>query len=260
MPRGKPGLETLVALKLEAFMAEVLRMRYWLCQVIAYALLGLAQASATPLDLCDAAARHAAGNADVPADMLRAIARVETGRVVDGRLAAWPWTVNMEGQGYWFESKQAAQEFVRVAYARGARNFDIGCFQINYRWHGGAFDSVEAMFDPRENALYAARFLQELRGELGTWSNAVGAYHSRQPHRAKGYLDRFEEVQAGLDSLFLSEPRSTARTAPAESVPAQNGYPLLQKSNGSARAGSLVPMGETRRYVILFNPITPVGF
>lgn len=247
-------------MKLDAFMAEALRMRYWLYEVMAYAFLGVAQASATPLDLCDAAARHAAGNADVPVDMLRAIARVETGRVVDGRLVAWPWTVNMEGQGHWFESEQAAQEFVRAAYARGARNFDIGCFQINYRWHRGAFDSVEAMFDPRENAIYAARFLQELRGELGTWSNAVGAYHSRQPQRAQVYFDRFEEVHAGLDSLSASEPSSTARTAPDEPVLAQNGYPLLHTSDGRVRAGSLVPMGETRRYVILFDPITPVGF
>ncbi len=229
-------------------------------QVITSGLLGATQAFAAPVDLCDDAARHAARHADVPTNVLRAIAKVETGRSVAGTVKAWPWTVNIEGKGYWFESDEEAQSFVRAAYMRGARSFDIGCFQINFRWHGAAFESFETMFDPMENALYAARFLQELRREMGSWAKAVGAYHSRQPQRAQGYRDRVEDVYAGLDEMRSSEPVATSRQRLSEPVLSSNGYPLLQHADGVTRSGSLVPMGETRRYIIRLDQTVAVGF
>ena len=51
----------------------------------------------------------------------------------------------------------------------GRTSFDVGCVQINYRWHGHAFPSLEDMFDPEWTATYAAQFLRTLyeeRGEL----------------------------------------------------------------------------------------------
>lgn len=42
---------------------------------------------------------------------------------------------------------------------QGAGNLDIGCFQLNYRWHGAAFASLADMFDPDRNATYAADYL-----------------------------------------------------------------------------------------------------
>lgn len=236
--------------------------RLWclLWHLTIYSFMGAVQAMATPVDLCDDAARHAAVKADVPTNVLRAIAKVETGRFVAGEFQAWPWTVNLEGDGYWFESEAAAHAFVRGAYARGVRSFDIGCFQINTRWHGAAFDSFESMFDPRENALYAARFLGDLRREMGTWSKAIGAYHSRQSQRAQGYRDRVEDIRAGLDGIPTQESETTTRQWPAEPVLSRNGYPLLQNSNGVARRGSLVPMGEARGYIIRFDQTVAVGF
>ena len=65
--------------------------------------------------------------------------------------------------------------------AAGRRSFDVGCFQINYHWHGHNFPSLEAMFDPDTGADYAARFLQSLYAERGNWSAAAGAYHSQTP-------------------------------------------------------------------------------
>ncbi|MFV0474980.1 MAG: lytic transglycosylase domain-containing protein, partial [Pikeienuella sp.] len=110
--------------------------------------------------ICDAAAGAAPGG--VPAASLRALTRTETGRRVGGALLPWPWTVNMEGEGFWFDTREEALAFVRARHAAGARSFDMGCFQINFRWHGEAFDSLDAMFEPSLNAAYAARFLNEL--------------------------------------------------------------------------------------------------
>jgi len=165
-----------------------------------------ASASANDAQICDAAAQVGAKTHDVPLDVLRALTRTETGRAKDGKLAPWPWTVNMEGAGFWFESRSEALAFVREHHAKGARSFDVGCFQINFRWHGDAFDSIDAMFDPVNNAVYAAKFVSELKAEGRDWIGAAGAYHSRTPSFASKYKDRFARIFAQLGPVDRSAP------------------------------------------------------
>lgn len=148
--------------------------------------------------LCNAAAIHAANNAAMPPDVLRALTLVETGRTRDGTFAPWPWTVNMEGQGHWFATRAEAVDYVTKSHASGARSFDVGCFQINHRWHGEAFTSFDQMFDPFANATYAASFMSDLFAEGGSWSWAAGAYHSRTTNLAAKYRDRFDRIFANL--------------------------------------------------------------
>ena len=134
-----------------------------------------AQAREDPAAMCDQAALQVARESDVPLDVLKAITRTETGRGTTEGMQPWPWTVNMEGRGVWFDTAQQAQGYVFRHFRDGARSFDVGCFQINYRWHGHAFGSIEEMFDPLANARYAARFLTDLHEEHGNWTAAVGA-------------------------------------------------------------------------------------
>ncbi len=156
--------------------------------------------------MCDQAGAFAARAEGVPPKVLQAITLTETGRSLDGAHRAWPWTVNMEGVGKWFATREEALAYVMVHYERGARSFDVGCFQINYRWHGNAFRSIEEMFDPRVNALYAAGFLRRLYGETGSWSKSAGAYHSRTPEFAKRYAKRFDRILAGLGGKAAPPP------------------------------------------------------
>lgn len=153
--------------------------------------------------LCDDAAARAARDGKAPADVLRALTRTETGRRIEGELRPWPWTVNMEGEGHWFSTRREAEAFVEKRRKAGARSFDVGCFQINHRWHGDAFTSVEAMFDPDANASYAAHFLDEIRQEQGAsradWTRIAGAYHSRTPHFAERYSARFARILGDLE-------------------------------------------------------------
>ncbi|WP_170761319.1 lytic transglycosylase domain-containing protein [Ruegeria lacuscaerulensis] len=201
--------------------------------------------------ICDTAAARAAQSEGVPLDVLRAIARVETGRIRDGRLEPWPWAINVEGQGYWFSSELEAKSYVFNIFRSGKRSFDIGCFQINYRWHGKAFRSIGAMFDPDENAAYAARFLKDLYAELGSWHAAVGAYHSRTPSLANAYSGRFEKVLARLDQDLPATPERVARdpftTAAAPLIPVHTQRP------GPSALGSLVPHSGTASAFIPFN-------
>ncbi len=201
--------------------------------------------------VCDQAARRAALSEDVPLDVLQAISRVETGRARDGRLEPWPWTVNVEGQGYWFTSEVEAKSYVFDIFKAGKRSFDVGCFQINYRWHGQEFRSIDAMFDPDENAIYAARFLNELYAELGSWSAAAGAYHSRTPSLAEAYRGRFETALAQLDgqdterTLAMSRDPFTSAAAPL--------IPLTAARVGNGMLGSLVPAADSATAFIAFN-------
>ena len=185
--------------------------------------------NAVPLyaNLCDAAAHHAARETGVPADVMLTITRLETGR---GKKAEpWPWTVNHAGNGSWFQTEDDARSYVFSRIKRGVKNVDVGCFQINYRWHGNAFRSLDEMFDPKSNALYAARFLQDLYREFGTWTQAAGAYHSRTPRYADRYKKKFRSLRPRFADLELpqvddtapNEPRILARntvTAPSGSV------------------------------------------
>ena len=104
----------------------------------------------------------------------------------------------MEGKGFWFETRKEALAFVRKRFSEGARSFDVGCFQINYKWHHQHFKSIEDMFDPVINATYAAKFLNSLYAEKGNWPAAAGAYHSRTPSYAKRYSARFERYLTRL--------------------------------------------------------------
>lgn len=209
-------------------------------------------AQASVEQICDVAAAKAAQSTGVPVSVLRAITRTETGRSRANALQPWPWTVNMEGVGKWFESERAAQSYVDRHFLKGARSFDVGCFQINYRWHGENFASIEEMFDPVENAQYAARFLQRLHAETGDWSKAAGAYHSRTQKYADRYIARFDRIHAGLDGAAPKPMTVPRRLADARS--GINAFPLLQNTGATGRFGSLVPLGG-----MIGQPILPLS-
>lgn len=200
--------------------------------------------------LCDQAAISAARLTGVPVDVLLAITRTETGRQTSDGISPWPWTVNMEGRGQWFDTRDAALAHIFEHFKRGARSFDVGCFQINYKWHGAAFASIADMFDPNANARYAAEFLSRLYAETGDWTSAAGAYHSRTPEFADRYEARFERilgetdptVPAALPRARFGPPRAIALQAPLANGPL---IALSDRPATSAVLGSLMPPPES---------------
>ncbi len=185
--------------------------------------------------ICVAAAERAAKATGVPLRVLLALTLTETGRSQSGRLTPWPWALNEGGDGHWFDSREDALSYLKSATGGGTQNIDVGCFQLNYRWHGGAFASPEAMMDPDTNALYAARLIGGLQEETGDWLSAAAAYHSGTPEVAERYLARFTPIYEGLSGTQVA----TAETA--EEAPRDNRFPLLKR--GPARTdGSIVPL------------------
>jgi len=139
--------------------------------------------STDPWSLCAAETGRFERQMSIPAHLLNAIARVESGRwsAESSQTVAWPWTVTAEGKGRFLPSKAAAIAEVRRLQAKGVKNIDIGCMQVNLKHHPRAFDSLEEGFEPQKNVAYAAEFLKKLRVDANSWTRAIGHYHSQTP-------------------------------------------------------------------------------
>ena len=139
--------------------------------------------------LCRGAILAAEHAAHLPDRLLDAIAVVESGRrdPVSGTVYPWPWTINVEGVGHFYESKAEVVAAVLDFQAHGARSIDVGCMQINLVQHPTAFASLDQAFDPATNATYAARFLTQLFNQTNAWPLAAAAYHSQTPDIGADY-------------------------------------------------------------------------
>ncbi len=195
-------------------------------------------------DQCRRAAEEAARKTGVPLQVLLALTLTETGRSQGGALQPWPWALNEGGNGQWFATKDEALTYLSEAVASGVGNIDVGCFQLNYHWHGAAFATLDQMMDPKANALYAARLVAGHATETGDWVTAAGAYHSATPAKAETYLARFRPIYASLgpaDGFALPDPPDDPAAEPRA-----NSFPLLLAGQ-SGSAGSLVPLVSSGR-------------
>jgi hypothetical protein len=158
--------------------------------------------------LCTAAEQSAERQHGTPAGLLEAIAKAETGRPIPptGMVGPWPWSVNVDGAGIFFASKEQAVAWTRNAMAQGATFTDVGCMQVDLRYHPSAFRSLDEAFDPAANADYAARFLLSLHDMAGgNWYLAAGMYHSRSPVLASLYRERINAVGNGQQTWVRPE-------------------------------------------------------
>lgn len=205
-----------------------------LAALVAAALLwpaGTADAGAggSPAALCEQAARVAAHESGVPLALLRAVMTAESGR--GSPASPWPWTIQSGGRGHWLPDRAAARALAADLVAGGQDNVDLGCFQINLRWHGARFRDLDAMLDPLANARYAAAYLTALHVESGDWREAAGAYHSRDPARAESYVVRLVAAHAGAAPPDLAAPPPASPRRRAFALAGARG-PLLAASRG----------------------------
>lgn len=140
--------------------------------------------------ICRAHTLAAEQRHQLPKLVLSAISLAESGRWHPGQRASypWPWTVTSGSKSMYFDDKDSAIAAVRRLQAQGVRNIDVGCMQVNLRYHPDAFDDLSEAFEPAANADYAAGFLRDLFQETRSWDRAIGRYHSATPVRAQGYL------------------------------------------------------------------------
>jgi hypothetical protein len=122
---------------------------------------------------------------------LLAMGFTEAGRMTPDKLfTVWPWTVDTEGKSYYFPTRDDAIAFVREKQAAGIQSIDVGCLQVNLRWHPDAFPDLVTAFDPYANVRYAASYLQDLRRQHGDLDTAIAYYHSAQSELGGAYRKR----------------------------------------------------------------------
>lgn len=139
-------------------------------------------------ELCEQAVAVTEKAARLPPKLFGAIARAESGRLdAAGRVRPWPWTINLDGVGVFFPTKEVAVAAVTLLRHGRPRSIDVGCMQISLLHHPHAFATLDDAFDPATNAAYAARFLTSLYRETRDWPLAVASYHSRDADRGEAY-------------------------------------------------------------------------
>ena len=138
-------------------------------------------------ELCESEIIKAEKKYGIPNRLLLAISTVESGRAVGRSKKPWPWTICANGRGYYCTTKSAAIATTKRLIARGIRNIDVGCMQVNLLHHSTAFKNLEEAFTPKANVNYAARFFLGLKNTYNSWTHAVGYYHSKAAKYYKPY-------------------------------------------------------------------------
>ncbi len=165
-------------------------------------------------NICSGAVQAAERAAAIPRHLLTAISQAESGRWNGEKQAniAWPWTVTAHGKGQFFASKEEAIAETEILLTQGVHNIDVGCMQINLKYHADAFETLSKAFDPTANAAYGAKYLRAMHKQTKDWRKAAAHYHSTTPAQAERYKTKVMRLwaQAGDEQLApASEPKAT---------------------------------------------------
>ncbi|WP_394230507.1 hypothetical protein [Shewanella colwelliana] len=147
--------------------------RYPLVAVIAgYMLFASSNAYAIPPLYVEVANEH-----NIPAKVLYGLALTESQkRLTNGKIRPWPWTLNVKGKAYFYDSSikacQALTRFLTITTV-----IDIGLTQQNWRYQHKHFSSPCEALAPRANLAHAATLLNQGYRVHGTWLGAAGWFH-----------------------------------------------------------------------------------
>ena len=171
------------------------------------------------LNVCETVALEAENAFNLPSGILTSIARVESGRKTDtGVYRAWPWTINDNGKGLFFDTRKSAVDYIVKQKEFDNTRIDIGCMQISVKWHSHAFSSPESMLDPYTNIAYAAVFLEELYQTHGDWELAIKYYHSADTKKNIPYLQKVNAVWKGQPQPIVEPMTASSSIKISESL------------------------------------------
>lgn len=153
----------------------------------------------------------------IPENLVKAVAITESGlwSKAAHKKVAWPWTINVQGKGYRFETKQAAILAIRKFQKQGIESIDVGCMQINLKYHPDAFHNLGQALEPIYNIDYAARLLKNHYRKTGHWKTAIKHYHSVKQKHGNRYLKQVYKNWR-IEDKAISIARATPKPTPAE--------------------------------------------
>ena len=133
---------------------------------------------------CNIEIKHFEAKYNIPKNILKTISTIESSK--------YPWTINVGGKGYMFNEKEKAINYTKMAVEKyGKTNIDIGCMQLNVKWHAHNFSSIKEMFEPSKNVEYAAKLLKSHFAQTKNWKEAVKRYHSLDQKHKEVYFAKF---------------------------------------------------------------------
>lgn len=161
----------------------------------------------------------------IPIDTLHSIALKETGKAHTQHKIrmVWPWSVNVEGKGHYFDTKHEAISFVKKQILQGKESIDIGCMQINMKHHPKAFRSLEHAFDPKSNVAYGAGFLKSKYDQHGCWHKAIAHYHSATHDLGFKYKQDVIKIASNMNNYKDSLKKHLYNSSDSRKV-AYNGF------------------------------------
>ena len=194
-------------------------------------------------NICLSEARRAEAQHGIPSGLLQSITRVEAGRkTVTGEFMPWAWTLNDAGEGLFFDSREAAMRHLEAAVSAPGHSVDVGCMQVNTKWHMEGFHSLSDMLDPVQNADYAAGFLLDLHEAHRSWDDAVKHYHSSEPAKNVAYHGR---VLAELERFLAGDDAA---------APAIAALPGTEPADPAA--GNSLPVQDDTELALIERPVS----
>lgn len=135
--------------------------------------------SAPALQVIPDAYREIAAAERVPAESLYSLAMAESTRSTAWGAKPWPWTINVAGRGFQYDTREEAFTALLGFMQRWPlKNIDVGLAQVNLGWNGHFFATYRDAFDPYSNLRAAARILRACYdARPGSWLQAAGCYH-----------------------------------------------------------------------------------
>ena len=153
--------------------------------------------AATPIthaeEVVPSAYRGIATEHGIPARLFYAIALAESGRTLASTSSPrpWPWTLNIAGEGLYFNSRWEAWRALDESLRAGQDSVDIGLMQVNWRFHHDKLQSTWLALEPRHNLRVAASILRACYRQRRDWWLSVGCYHApSNTERASRYQQR----------------------------------------------------------------------
>ena len=156
----------------------------------------------------------------IPPEALYSVSLTESSRKLPMGVRPWPWTLNVAGKGYRYESRLQAWQALQVFMKNHPlKRIDVGIAQVNLGWNGHYFNSTWEAFDPYVNLNAAASILHDCwMRQPGSWLDAAGCYH--HPAGGKHAAQYTAIVKRHLAQLTITDkPTSEEDLTPSVTTP-----------------------------------------
>lgn len=137
--------------------------------------------------------RRIAAEKEIPAEVFYAVALAESGKTIPSTSSRrpWPWTLNIAGEGLYFNSRWAAWHALDESLRAGQDSVDIGLMQVNWHFHKRKLGNTWLALDPTHNLNVGADILKDCYQKRRDWWASVGCYHAPGDQaRARRYRER----------------------------------------------------------------------